>query len=399
MKAALMKTWLRLLLVVPLLLAAHASQAEDLLAVWRAAQARDPAYAAARQSLQFAQSPAQLRQAQERFRLAEQDLALRVGRSYFETLVAGHNADLALAQLNLMAQQLRSAQRETGAVGAALVRDAQQRFDQARVARVTAAREAERRRAELEKLMGRAPGALEGLRDDAVLWSPEPADAGFWATLASEEHPRVRLQMAALEAAGAEVERRRDTEAPDVDVAAGRSRLFGSSPLPPSERVNRGRTPAVGLVLTVPLADTTPDGRVREAMVAQDKAEVELSVARATAAGPARQAFEAVMDGLARSKALAAAVRTGRGVLESAQHSVRAGLRLPADLLAAAQQSYATERDWLRTRAETALYGLALKAAAGRLGERDMAEVDGWLAPQALAARHDMGKAAAPLQP
>lgn len=382
-----LKGLLRALLAGSLVLAAHLSRADDLLAVWRGAQVRDPGYVAARQSLQLAQSQGQLRQAQERFRLAEQELALRVGRLYFEALLAGRYADLALAQLNLMAQQLRSAQRETGSAAAALVREAQQRFDEARAARVAAVRDAEQRRQELSRLLGRAPGALEGLRDDAVLWSPEPADAGFWASLASEEHPRVRLQQAALEAAGAEVERRRDGEAPDVDVAAGRSRLFGASPLPPSERTTRGRTPPVGLVLTVPLADASPEGRVREALVAQERAEAELSATRATVAGPARQAFDAVMESLARSRSLASAVRAGRGVLDAAQARVRAGLRLPADVLAAAQQSFATERDWLRTRAEIALYGLALKAAAGRLGERDMAEVDAWLAPQAVASR------------
>lgn len=386
------------LLLCALLVVARPSHADDLLSVWRAAQTRDPAYVAARQSLQFAQSQVQSRLAQERFRLAEQDLALRVGRSYFEALVSGNNADLALAQLNLMAQQLRSVQRETGAAAVALVRDAQQRFDQARAARVAAVRDAERRRADLEKLLGRSAGKLDGLRDDAVLWSPQPADAGFWASLASEEHPRVRLQQATLEAAGAEVERRRDGDAPDVDLAAGRSRLFSSSSLPPSERGNRGRTPAVGLVLTVPLADTTPDGRVREALAAQDKAEAELSVARASAAGPARQAFEAVMDGLARSQALGAAVKAGRTTLEAAQASVRTGLRLPSDVLSVAQQSFATEREWLRARAETALYGLALKAAAGRLGDRDMAEVDGWLSPQAVAVRQE-ADVVAPAQP
>lgn len=380
---------LRILLAATLLLSATLSRGEDLLGAWRAAQGRDPAYIAARQSLQLAQSRGQLRLAQERFRIAEQELALRVGRVYFEALLAGRYADLGLAQLNLMAQQLRSAQRETGAAAAALLRDAQQRFDEARAVRVAAVRDAERHRLELAKLLGRAPGVLDGLRDDAVLWSPEPADAGFWATVASEEHPRVRLQLAALEAAGAEVERSRDADAPDVDVAAGRSRLFGASPLPPSERTARGRAPAVGLVLTVPLADASPDGRVREAVAAQEKAEAELSAARAIAAGPARQAFDAVMESLSRSQALAPAVRAGRGALDAVQTSLRAGLRLPADRLAAAQQSFATERDWLRTRAEVALYGLALKAAAGRLGERDMAEVDAWLAPQALAARQD----------
>jgi outer membrane protein len=368
--------------------------AQDLMAAWRGAQARDPAYAAAQRSVQLAHAPLQQKLARERLRLAEQELALRVARAYFEHLVARQAAEQALAQLGLMAQQLRSAQRagEATVAAQAALGEAQQRFDAARAARRDALKEVERSRGELERLAGRLPGPPEVLRGDVALWRPDPANEAYWTTLASEENPRVRIQQATLEAAAEEVSHRRDGSGPNVDITTSRSRLFNDTgPATSAEHSARARSRQLGLILTMPLEDTPPEARIREAVLAQEKAEADLAVTRGLAAGPARQAFGNLMQALARSEALAATLRTGRGVLEAAQSSLRAGLRLPADLLAGVQQFYATERDWLRARVEGVMHGLALKAAAGRLDEGELARVNEMLAdaPPATALRED----------
>ncbi|WP_298926126.1 TolC family protein [uncultured Ramlibacter sp.] len=382
------------LLAVACLASAGAAHADNLMAVWRAAQVRDPAFLAARQTMQLAQqratlfasnseqAQAHLQVARERFRLAEQELTLRVARSYFDTLSAREGADLALAQLNAMAQQLRTVQRgtEMGVGSEAEVREARVRFDAARAQRVAAMRELELRSAELEKIAGRMPEQLDGLRMDAALWSPEPADPVFWTSLASESNPRVRLHKASLEAAVQEVEHQRDNGSPSVDITANRSRIFSDGSLStPAEMAVRARSAQLGFVLTVPLEDNAPESRLREAQALQERSEAELAVVRGQAAAQAEQAFSGVVQGLARSQALSDAARAGRRTLEGLQAGLRAGARLRTDVLAAVQQFYSAERDWFKARIEAVVQGLQLKAAAGRLDEAEMARLNAML--------------------
>lgn len=366
---------------------AGGANADNLLGTWRAAQARDPSYLAARQTLQLAQqglSQAQLQVARERLALAEQELALRAAAAYFSALVAQQQASVALSELNAMAEQLRWAQRgaEAGTATPADVRYARSRFDLARAQRVAATGNLDRRRGELEKLTGRKPELLDGLRTDVPLWSPAPADPGFWATLASETHPRVRLQQAVLDAAGQEVARRRDGGAPSVDITASRSRLFNDSALAaPSEMALRARSAQLGLVLTVPLSEDGMDGRLGDALALQDKAQAELAAARGIAGAQARMASAGLAQGLARADALGAALRTGRAAFDAVQAQLRAGARFRPEAFLAVQQFFHAEREWSRARVEAVLQGLQLKAAAGKLDEPDLAVVNAMLAP------------------
>jgi outer membrane protein len=370
-----------------LLAAAGVARADNLLNVWRAAQLRDSAYLSARQTLQLAQqrSPAVQSLARERLRLTEQELALRVANAYFDAAVAQQGAELALAQLNAMAQQLRLAQRslQAGAAGNAELREARLRFDAARAQRVAATRELEQRRAELEKMSGRLPETLDQLRADAPLWMPEPADPEFWASQASQGNPKVRLQQAVLDAAVQEVARARDGVAPNVEFTADRGRIVSDGALnTPGEMAVRSRSAQLGLVLTVPLYGSGggSDSRLRDALASQSRAEAQLAVARGQAAAQASQSAADVLQGLARADALAGAAKDGRGAFERVQAGFRAGARFRADASVAVQRFYAAERDWSKARVEAVKQGLQLKAAAGSLDEADIARVNSMLA-------------------
>jgi len=370
-----------------LLAACSAAQADNLLTVWRAAQARDSAYLSARQTLVFAQqrpSPVRLQLAQERLRMAEQDLALRAARAYFATLVARQDADVALEQLGTMALQLRAAQRsaEAGNLNGAELREAQAGFEQARAQRVAATRELEKRRTELGYLAGRQPEALAGLRADAAPWAPDPPDPAFWTALARDAHPQVRLQQVALEAASGDVARQRDSDTTNIDITASRARIFSDGSLStPAEMVVRSRSAQLGLVLTLPLDEADADSRLREAMVARDKSEAGLAATQGAVVAQAQQAWSGVTQALSRIPPLAEAVRVGRNAVEALQASLRSGARLPPAAFQSAQRFYLAERDWFKARVDTVLQGLQLKAAAGTLAERDMASVNALLGP------------------
>jgi outer membrane protein len=389
-------------LAAALAVAAPLVRADNLLTAWQGAQQRDSAFIVARQMLQVARqgqlrsgsagaherSDMQARLASERYRQAEQDLALRVANAYLDLLVTRHRAELALAHLNIQARQLRQAQLAAEAksgAGAAEPQDARLRFDQARVQRITAVRELDQRRAELERIAGALPDDLQVLRRDFAVAPPEPADPAWWMGLAGQDHPRVRLQQAALELAGLEVERRREEAEPNLDMTARRARILkDGSPATSTTLSAPARSAQVGVVLTVPLDEGAgPGSRVREALAAQDRAQAELARARILVTGQASRALASALQGLARADAMAVALRTARPAAEAAQASLRAGARLPHEAALALQQFQLAEHEWFGLRVASLVDGLRLKAVAGNLDERDLAAVNALLVPAA----------------
>lgn len=324
--------WLALVLA----LAAPWARADNLMVAWQGAQQRDAAYVAARQMLQLAGQGAAAggderlalwpRLAAQRLRLAEQDLALRLGTTYLDLLVARRRADLGLAQMRLQARQWRQAQlaaEATPGAGDGQSLDAQQRFDQARAQRFAAVREQEQRRAELEAITGPLPADLQALREDFAVAAPVPADAGHWIALAGQDHPLVRLQWLALEAAAA-------------------------------------ATPA----------------RAREM--------AELDRVRLLVTGQASRAFDNAMQGLARAQALALSLRQARPAVQASQDGLDAGAVLSRDAALSLQQFQLAEHEWFERRVGALVDGLRLKAAAGQLAERDLVALNALLVPPAV---------------
>jgi F0F1-type ATP synthase gamma subunit len=81
----------------------------------------------------------------------------------------------------------------------------------------------------------------------------------------------------------------------------------------------------------------------------------------------------------AQVRALEAAETSSKLALEANRLGYDVGVRINIDVLNAQQQLYSTRRDLAKARYETLLAGLKLKAAAGALGEADLAELNALL--------------------
>lgn len=329
---------------------------------------------------------AQLEQAREQFRQAGQDLLLRAAQSYLDVLVAQEGRRAAGSYLAAVEQQLALAGRNfdvgTGAITD--VHEAQARRDAARAQGVAAQNEVELRMAELERLLGGAPGALRPLDPLAAL-PPPPADGlQGWLDAARAEHPAVRIQRSAVDVASAEVERQRAGHSPTLDLTASYGPTHASGSMSsPADIASRVRSSQLGVNFTLPLyAGGAVQSRVREALAMRDKAEEDLEAARRLASTQARQAHAGLLNGLAQVDALASAVRSSEAALASNRVGYRIGTRINTDVLNAEQQLHAAQRDWHKARAETLMNGLRLKAAAGELSDADLATINALLVPR-----------------
>ncbi len=336
-------------------------------------QLRQPIYNRANLTT-YEQSKLQVAVSEVQFEQAKNELALRVAQAYFDVLAAQDSIAFIQAQKTAIAEQLESAKRnfEVGTATITDTHEAQARFDLARAQEIAAQNDLEVKRNALALITGKLPPPLTGLRRGVALTGPEPDQLNQWIETAESSNFSVVAQGLAAEIAKLDIQRNRAGHLPTLDAVAthGRSKSFFTSPITTT-------TTTVGVELTIPLfSGYATSSRVREALSLEEKALADLETARRSAAQGARTAFFGVQSGLSQVRALEAAEISSNSALESNRLGYEVGVRINIDVLNAQQQLYATRRDLARARYDTLVSGLRLKAAAGTLGEADLAQIN-----------------------
>ncbi len=332
----------------------------------------------------YRESASLVEQARAQYTQAEQDLILRVTQTYFDVLVAQESIEVADAQVNAMGEQLALAQRgfETGTNAITDVHEAKSRSDLARAQRIAALNELEAKRAELEKVVGQSSNTLAALQPTVVVPKPQPDDARAWMEQARENNPAVLAPKAAVKAAEAEVSKNRAEYSPTLDLVGSYEHNYSSGTVgTPSTFATRASSSQAGVQLNIPLfSGGTTNSRVIEAIANKNKAAAELEVARRQSGTDARQAYAAIVNGLAQIEALESAVESSKSAVNGNQIGYKLGIHMNIDVLNAEQQLYTAQRDLLKARYDTLFQGFKLRAAAGVLTESDVQEVNGLLA-------------------
>jgi outer membrane protein len=117
----------------------------------------------------------------------------------------------------------------------------------------------------------------------------------------------------------------------------------------------------------------------REAVALKEKASAELDNARRGAAQNARQAYLGVQSGLAQVKAYEAAIVSSQSAVDSNKLGYEVGVRINIDVLNAQSQLFDTRQKLAKARLDTLGALLKLKAAAGTLGDDDIAAINALL--------------------
>ena len=220
-------------------------------------------------------------------------------------------------------EQLALAQRgfEKGANAITDVHEAKSRSELARAQRIAALNELEIKHAELEKVVGQASGTLAALQPAAVVPRPQPDDAGAWMEQARENNPAVLAPKAAVSAAEAAVSRNRAEYSPTLDVVASYGRNYSSgNTSTPADFETRANSRQYGVQLNIPLyAGGTTSSRVTEALANRNRAAAELETARRQSGADARQAYSAIVNGMAQIEALGSAVESSKSAVNGNQ--------------------------------------------------------------------------------
>ena len=140
------------------------------------------------------------------------------------------------------------------------------------------------------------------------------------------------------------------------------------------------KSSTIGVQLSIPLfAGGATVSKDREAVALKEKATADLDNARRTSALNARQAYLGVSSGLAQVKAYEAAITSSQSAVDSNKLGYEVGVRINIDVLNAQSQLFDTRQKLAKARLDTLAALLKLKAAAGSLGEDDVAAINALL--------------------
>lgn len=325
----------------------------------------------------YTESELQVIQSDAQFKIAENELILRVAKAYFDVLMAQDDVDLAAAQKAAISEQLEQAKRnfEVGTATITDTHEAQSRFDLTSAQEIAAQSNLEVKKRMLQQLTNTMPDNLRRLGQQFKLEMPQPADMGKWVEDAQQHSLQLAMAQAAAELADKEVDRNRGGHYPTLDLVANYSRnnadggTFGVG--------SDTRTTSVGVQFNMPLFQGgAVQSKWREAEANRDRARDELENAHRSVALQTSQAYLGVVNGIAQVQALQQALTSSESLLESSKLGQEVGVRTNLDVLNAQQQLYSTRRDLYQAEYSYLLSQLQLKAAAGMLTEADLTAVN-----------------------
>ncbi|MEO8332779.1 MAG: TolC family outer membrane protein [Gallionella sp.] len=325
--------------------------------------------------LAYTESELQAAQAEAQFRIAEQDLVLRVAQAYFDVLIAQDTVQLAESQKTAISEQLEQAKRNFD-VGSATITDtleAQARYDLTGAQQIAVQNDLEIKRRGLQQLINAIPQDLKPLGKEFKLEAPQPADMEKWVDDAQLNSPQLAVARAAAELADKEVARNRGGHYPTLDLVANYTKNYANGGIGANDSTNK----SVAVQLNMPLFQGgAVNSRWREAEANRERSKQELENAKRNVATQTRQAYLGVASGMAQVQALQQALASSENVLQASKLGQEVGVRTNLDVLNAQQQLYATRRDLYQSKYNYFVSQLRLKAAVGALGEEDLSKVN-----------------------
>lgn len=325
----------------------------------------------------YSESELQVMQTEAQYKVAEQNLILRVAQTYFDVLIAQDSVQLAAAQKTAISEQLEQAKRnfEVGTATITDTHEAQARYDLIVAQEIAAQSDLEMKRRTLQQLINAVPAELSPLGKAFQLEQPQPASLDKWVEDAQQHNFQIANAQAAAEIAEKEVDRNRGGHLPTVDLVANYSKnsanggTFGIG--------SDTTATTVGVQLNMPLFQGGAiQSKWREAAANRERARQELENTRRNVELQTRQAYLGVVSGIAQVQALQQAVKSSESLLEASKLGHDVGVRTNLDVLNAQQQAFSTRRDLYQAEYNYLISQLSLKAAVGGLDEEDLSKVN-----------------------
>jgi outer membrane protein len=326
------------------------------------------------------QADALVRQANNQYSYAEQELMYRTADRYFGVLSANDNLTFAEAEKAAIGRQLEQAKQrfEVGLIAVTDIHDAQARYDLTVAQEIDARKQVANALEALREVTGTGYENLTPLTEKLPLEPPADPDAESWVKQGVEQNPLVLAAIESANAAKKEIERQRAGHYPTLDATA--TYLDSSYNSSRQGAGYDGEDTIYGLQLKLPIFEGgRTNSLVRQAQKQFMEAQQRLEQQRRATVRDTRDAFLGVNVSISRVKAFMQAVVSNQSALEATELGYRVGTRTSVDVLDAERALYGAKRDLAAARYDYVLNVLRLEQAAGKLGQDDLVRVNGWL--------------------
>lgn len=321
--------------------------------------------------------------AEVQYRVAEQDLILRVAKAYFEVVAAEEKMQVIAAQKEAISQQLALA-KKSFEVGVATITDtdeAQTRFDAVLSQEIAAANDLEIKRETFALLTALDPKRLAAMGDSRQPAVPAPNDVSAWIARAQAGNFSLASQRLNLDIAQREIDKYRSETSPSLDLVASYGDAWKSGGISNSGARDKNGTGVIGLQLSIPVyTGGNRSSQFREAVAKEDAQRSNVEATRRSVIQSTQSAFLGVKNGAAQILALQQALVSSKSLVDSTTLGQEVGVRTTLDVLNAQQQYYFTRYELMVARYNYLYSRLQLAAAAGDLSEKEMQEINHWLA-------------------
>lgn len=312
--------------------------------------------------------------------IAEQALIIRVSERYFDVLARQDDVTFAIAEREAIAQQLEQTEQRFD-VGMATITDvaeSQAAYDLANAAVIGAENELANSGERLRESAGNYIKDLTALNVDSPLVSPEPTDINQWSNVALSQNPSILVSRSEVDNAAQSIKLQKSGHYPTLDLVGQKSynnqsdSNFGGG----SSSVQQSLSLQFNLPIDVAgnVRSRTREAEYRLNQSMQNEEQQRRIVIRQT-----REAYNGVMAGISRVKALKQAVLSTEIALESTTAGYEVGTRTTVDVLNVRRDLFRARRDYSQSRYDYIVNTLRLKQAAGTLGVNDVALVNDWL--------------------
>ena len=330
--------------------------------------------------VQSDQADIAIERAQASYQVAEQALILRVAELYFDFLARQDVVQFSSAEKQANAKQLEQVQQRFD-LGLATITDlseSQAGFDLSNADVITAENELANSRERLLETSGLYLEGLAALKSDTPLVRPEPELSGQWVEVALAQNPNLRVLQKMKEDAQQVIALEKSGHYPSVDLVGEKS--YSSQSDTGFGGFSKVDQQSLRIQFNLPLYEGgSVSSRVRQASYRLDEAMQNEEAERRAVVRQSREAFNGVMTGISRVKALNQALVSGKQALESTQAGYEVGTRTTVDVLNVRRDLFRAKRDYANSRYEYILSSIRLKQAAGTLSPNDLAQINEWL--------------------
>ena len=317
--------------------------------------------------------------AQASYQIVSQDLILRVADRYFDFLAKQDDLSFAIAEKESIARQLDQAQQRFD-VGAATITDvaeSQAGFDLSHARLIEAENELANSKERLYETTGRSIDQVAPLQVEAEPVRPDPQSIDEWSQVALAQNPAMLVAHLAVKNAGQEIELQKSGHYPSLDLVGGQDYTSSSD-----GQLGGAKTKElnIGLALNVPIyTGGAVVSRTREATYRLDQVMQNEEQQRRLIYRQSRVAYNNVISGVSRVKALKQAVISSERAFESTEAGYEVGTRTTVDVLNVRRNLFSARRDYAIARYQYIVATLRLKQAAGTVSSEDLAKINAWM--------------------